>query len=371
MAKTSFSAPELPDLPLPAADTLLKWYDARGRDLPWRSHNGRAASPYHTWLSEIMLQQTTVATVIPYYMRFTARWPNVTALAAADEQDVMQEWAGLGYYSRARNLLACARQVVTNHNGIFPNTIEELKKLPGIGDYTANAIRSIAFDLPANVVDGNVERVVSRIFAFQEPLNIPQNKAYLRTLSAMLLPQERHGDYAQAMMDMGATVCTPRKPDCPICPWQKNCRASAAGLTEQIPFIQRRAKLPERYMATFFLRSQSGKIFLRQRPAQGLLGGLWECPSTAWVENAEADLSIDLPDAVSSHMFHALHKPIIHVFSHFKLTAEIYVCDTLFPDQADQGNPVDGMWFSPDQLPPLSTLSRKIIDAAQNAATRK
>lgn len=357
MAKTSFSAPE--------TASLLHWYDQNSRKLPWRSHNGRAPSPYHTWLSEIMLQQTTVATVIPYYMRFTERWPDVMSLAHADEQDVMHEWAGLGYYSRARNLLACARQVATEHGGVFPSSIEELKALPGIGDYTANAIRAIAFDLPANVVDGNVERVMARMFAFEHALNIPQYKKEIRQLAASVTPAQRHGDYAQALMDLGATICTPRQPQCHTCPWQDNCRAFALGLTDRIPVIQRRAKLPERHAHVFILTDIHGRIFLRQRPATGLLGGLWECPSTPWSEDR---LEITTENLPTDHAFDKLPKPVIHVFSHFKLTSEICVCRTQFSGTEIFDDTQIGGWFALDALPPLSTLSKKIMQAGLTLA---
>lgn len=318
-----------------------------------------------------MLQQTTVATVIPYYQKFTARWPNVIALANADEQDIMHEWAGLGYYSRARNLLACARKIATEYHGQFPDTIDALKTLPGIGDYTANAIRSIAFDLPANVVDGNVERVVSRLFAFTAPMNEPKNKKEIRTLASHLLPDTRHGDYAQALMDLGATICTPRNPLCHACPWQNNCSAFAKDLTTQIPHTQRRAKLPERYMAAFILRDTAHRIFLRQRPSSGLLGGLWEPPSTAWIECEDGhDMAIETTSLPENMHFQKLSKPVIHVFSHFKLVTDIYICDTLFDQNDGQTNNSIGPWFTMDTLPPLSTLSRKIMDAAQNHTTK-
>lgn len=377
MAKTSFSVINRPD----PAD-LLGWYDRHARDLPWRSHQGRAPSPYHTWLSEIMLQQTTVATVIPYYLRFISRWPNVAALAAADEQEVLHEWAGLGYYSRARNLLACAKEIVTQYGGEFPDTIELLKKLPGIGDYTANAIRTIAFDLSGNVVDGNVERVVSRIYAFDKPMNIPQHKKELRALAATLLPDKRHGDYAQALMDLGATICTPRNPLCHACPWQKNCQAFASGRTAEIPFSEKRGKTPQRYMACFVLYDTQNRLLLRQRPQNGLLGGLWECPSTAWVEYAEDETAFLAPDQLPRNLpqdisLQHLPQQVVHVFSHFKLTADIFIADKALAIRADHDHDhehqhahqkaLDALscaWFTLDALPPLSTLSRKIIDRA-------
>lgn len=348
MAKTSFSVPK------PAK--LLKWYDLYGRALPWRSHEGRAPSPYHTWLSEIMLQQTTVATVIPYYERFTSRWPNVRDLAAAHEDDVLKEWAGLGYYSRARNLLACARRIVTEHDGRFPSDITALKALPGIGDYTANAIRAIAFNLPAVVVDGNVERVMARIFAFDQPANLPANKKILREYAATVAPTRtasRHGDYAQALMDLGSKVCSPRNPACDVCPWQSDCTAYTLGKPDAFPVIQRRAKTPERFCNVFVLRNPDGHLFMRQRPAEGLLGGLWEFPSTTWIDAPAAPTSKDTP---VTGAFTQLAKPVIHVFSHFKLTSTVFIRDV--PARAKPKT--QGQWISPDDLPALSTLTQKI-----------
>jgi A/G-specific adenine glycosylase len=351
MAKTSFSAPEPRD--------LLRWYGKAARDLPWRSHQGRAPSPYHTWLSEIMLQQTTVATVIPYYLKFIQKWPAVQALAAAHEDDVLQEWAGLGYYSRARNLLKCARMVVSDFGGEFPEDIVELKKLPGVGDYTANAIRAIAFDKTANVVDGNVERVVSRIFAFDKPLNEFKNKAQVKQLAASLAPQKHPGDYAQAVMDLGATICTPRQPKCTLCPWQKNCRALALGKQEIIPVIERRKKLPERFTACFVMYDAQGRYFMRQRPSSGLLGGLWEFPSDEWNENDSVSAK-DFP--LPEKGFIRLPKPHIHVFTHFKLTTAIFVHQKAV---AAEKLRLAGSWQSLDQLPALSTLTSKILLASR------
>lgn len=353
MAKTRSSAPKAPDL----ASRLLDWYAKQGRDLPWREHQGRAPSPYHTWLSEIMLQQTGVSTVIPYYRRFANRWPDVRALAAASEEEVLSEWAGLGYYSRGRNLLKCAQAVVERFDGVFPSEIDALKSLPGIGDYTSNAIRAIAFDKPANVVDGNVERVVSRIFAFDQPINLPKNKQALKELAATLAPQKQAGDYAQAIMDLGATICTPRNPKCDLCPWQKNCRAFAKGLTDVLPASIKRAKIPERQAVSYLLQDKQGRIWLRQRPNEGLLGGLWEFPSTDWSRNGIA--ADQQPHPCPGQDFTALNKPVIHVFTHFRLRMMVQICARP-AISAPQGA---GQWFAPDALPALSTLTKKILEA--------
>jgi A/G-specific adenine glycosylase len=355
MAKTSFSAPK-------AAD-LLAWYRNHGRDLPWRSHNGRAPSPYHTWLSEIMLQQTGVITVIPYYERFTKKWPRVQDLAAAHEDDVLKEWAGLGYYSRARNLLKCARQIVAEYHGVFPAEISELKKLPGIGEYTANAIRAIAYDQPANVVDGNVERVTARVFAFDQPINLPQNKAQLKEFAASISPQKDNSDYAQAIMDLGATICTPRNPKCGICPWNNNCLAFKNNLTDKIPAMQKRAKIPERHTNVFVMYDTQNNFLLRQRPSEGLLGGLWEFPSTEW---QKLDASAEKDDTVLSSMnlsaFIRLPEPVIHVFTHFRLTITVFVC----PEPVAMADVEKlGRFFSPNDLPAIATLTGKIMAAAR------
>jgi A/G-specific adenine glycosylase len=217
----------------PRSDDLLAWYDRHRRDLPWRARPGETADPYRVWLSEIMLQQTTVGAVKPFYERFLARFPSVESLAAAPADAVMQTWAGLGYYSRARNLHACAKAVVDNHGGRFPETEAGLLKLPGIGAYTAAAVAAIAFDRQAAAVDGNVERVVSRLFTVEEPL--PKAKPLIRALTEDLVPADRPGDFAQALMDLGATICTPKRPACAICPWMTPCQARAAGLQEAFP----------------------------------------------------------------------------------------------------------------------------------------
>src|SRR5213075_319034 len=218
---------------LPDAAALLAWYDRHRRDLPWRARPGQTVDPYRVWLSEIMLQQTTVVTVAPYFVRFVAHWPDIRALAAATLDEVLHEWQGLGYYARARNLHACARAVVERHDSRFPADPAALRALPGIGDYTAAAIAAIAFDHRSAAVDGNVERVVARLFAIAEPL--PRAKPKLRALATALVPERRAGDFAQAVMDLGAVLCTPRRPRCVLWPWRGDCAASAAGIQESLP----------------------------------------------------------------------------------------------------------------------------------------
>src|SRR6266852_943396 len=259
------------------APRLLAWYDRHRRTLPWRAPAGARAEPYLVWLSEIMLQQTTVATVGDYFRRFVERWPTVEALAAAPLDDVLSAWAGLGYYARARNLHACARAVAERHDGRFPEDEASLLALPGIGRYTAAAIRAIAFDQPASAVDGNVERVIARLFAIDTPL--PDAKPEIQLLAAKLVPESRAGDYAQAMMDLGATVCTPKSPRCVICPLMSSCRARKLGLAEDLPRRSPKAERPTRRGLAFVLARRDGAILLRKRPAKGLLGGMDSVPS--------------------------------------------------------------------------------------------
>ncbi|MEE2567484.1 A/G-specific adenine glycosylase [Hyphobacterium marinum] len=293
---------------------LLDWYDRSGRTLPWRLRpedraKGAVADPYAVWLSEIMLQQTTVPHATPYWHRFLERWPTVEALAEADDDDVMAAWAGLGYYARARNLLACARMVAGEMAGRFPDDLDTLRTLPGIGDYTANAIRAAAFDKPASVVDGNVERVLTRLFRIETPL--PKAKPDIRKRAAVLADPDRPGDYAQAIMDLGATVCTPRSPDCATCPWAAHCAAHAAGVEIDYPRKLVKTRKPVRRGIAYAV-TRRGAIWLRKRPEKGLLGGMMEVPSTEWGEAAPAD----------APPFAANWQPcgtVRHVFTHFTL----------------------------------------------------
>jgi A/G-specific adenine glycosylase len=288
------------------APRLLEWYNRHARVLPWRSPPGAAAAePYRVWLSEVMLQQTTVAAVKPYYERFLARWPKVAALAAAEDAELMAAWAGLGYYSRARNLLACARMVVSQHGGRFPDTVAGLKALPGIGDYTAAAIAAIAFERPAAVVDGNVERVVARLFALD-------SKARVRNQAAALTPAERPGDYAQAMMDLGATICTLRNPACAICPIRTDCRAFAEGRPEAYPVKAPKVARPHRRGLAFWAEAD-GHVLLVTRPAKGLLGGMRALPTGTWGDAPNLD---DAPFAAD---WRVIGSPVRHVFTHFSL----------------------------------------------------
>ncbi len=269
---------------------LLEWYDTHARALPWRvpPHDrmaGVTPDPYRIWLSEVMLQQTTVATVKDYFARFTARWPDVAALAAAEDADVMAEWAGLGYYARARNLLKCARVVVADHGGSFPADHDALLKLPGIGPYTAAAISSIAFDLPHAVLDGNVERVMARVYDIHTPL--PAAKPELMARAVALTPQDRPGDYAQAVMDLGATICTPKSPACGICPWREPCVARAEGTAALLPKKAPKKPKPVRHGTVYLAQREDGAWLLETRPDKGLLGGMLGWPGSDWVDTSE------------------------------------------------------------------------------------
>jgi A/G-specific adenine glycosylase len=259
---------------------LLAWYDRNRRDLPWRAKPGERSDPYRVWVSEIMLQQTTVAAVIPYFHRFIARFPTVARLAAADLDDVLKQWAGLGYYARARNLHACARMVVERHGGVIPRDLAELRALPGVGDYTAAAIAAIAFDQRVAAVDGNVERVAARLFAVGEPM--PRAKAVIRRAAERLTPARRAGDFAQALMDLGSTVCTPRNPDCRRCPWRTDCAARRRGDPHAFPARTAKRQGRLRRGAAFVALRADGAVLLRTRPADGLLGGMTEVPTTGW-----------------------------------------------------------------------------------------
>ncbi len=319
--------------------SLLDWYDRERRDLPWRTRRGRRADPYRVWLSEIMLQQTTVKAVIPFYERFLARWPTVAVLADADTEDVLAAWAGLGYYSRARNLHKCAKAVMAEHGGQFPRTEEGLATLPGIGPYTAAAIAAIAFGEPSTPVDGNIERVVSRLFACRRPL--PAAKREIKRLAETLTPQRRAGDFAQAMMDLGAAVCTPKRPSCLVCPLQQDCHAHALGIEAQLPVKLAKAERPVRYGTAFLALREDGQVLLRKRPEAGLLGGMLEIPSTDW-----GDDWLPLDQAIAAQPVRTEWWPVpgvvSHTFTHFRL--ELMVLRAIVPETASLT-----FWASPER----------------------
>lgn len=337
-----------------AAD-LLAWYDAHGRDLPWRVRPaaqaaGVVADPYRVWLSEVMLQQTTVAAVKAYYARFTTLWPDVKALAAAEDGAVMAEWAGLGYYARARNLLACARAVVERHGGVFPSDLAALRALPGVGPYTAAAVAAIAHGQPEVVVDGNVERVMARVFAIETPL--PAAKPLLVAAAAKMTPALRAGDYAQAVMDLGATICTPRSPACGICPWMAGCQARALGIAADLPRKMPKAAKPTRQGTVWVGRRADGAILLERREGRGLLGGTLGFPGTGW-DGSEAGAPAPgdwLPAGV-----------VQHTFTHFHLELTVLRADLPQETEASRGEFLGANAFSPQDLP---SLMRKAHDAA-------
>ena len=335
---------------------LLDWYDRHRRRLPWRAASGTRAEPYRVWLSEIMLQQTTVPVVAGYFQRFLERWPTLEALAQAELDEVLHAWQGLGYYARARNLHACARRVLTEYGGHFPAEERALQALPGIGRYTAAAIAAIAYDQSATVVDGNVERVIARLRAVETPL--PAAKPKLYALAAELTPETRPGDYAQALMDLGATVCTPRNPGCLTCPWRDACEGHARGLAESLPRRAPKRPRPLRHGIAFWLMRADGAVLLRRRSEEGLLGGMIELPSTPWREEpwslAEAATHAPLPLP-----WNALPEPVRHGFSHFEIELLVAAAETEDGSDSEDG----GIWCPPARFSEhaLPTLTRKLV----------
>jgi A/G-specific adenine glycosylase len=336
---------------------LLLWYDGHARVLPWRMPPGSAVTPnpYRIWLSEVMLQQTTVAAVKGYFERFTTRWPTVEALAAARDGEVMAEWAGLGYYARARNLLACARLVTAR--GGFPRTESELRALPGLGPYTAAAVAAIAFGERTVVVDGNVERVMSRVFDIATPL--PGARAEIRTRADSLTPSSRPGDYAQAVMDLGATICTPRSPACVLCPWRDRCLARLHGVQDARPVKPVKKTVPQRRGMAYVGRREDGAWLLETRDANRMLGGTLGWPGSAWDRGEEETP----PPAPGRWVF--LNEPARHSFSHFGLTLRVAVARLPMSTVPLRGHFVGPNDFSPDHLP---TAMRRVLEVAMSSA---
>lgn len=341
---------------------LLDWYDHNARKMPWRvppaeRKAGRQSDPYRVWMSEIMLQQTTVAAVRDYFDRFTARWPTVAALAAAEDSDVMAEWAGLGYYARARNLLKCARQVVSDHDGQFPADHAVLLKLPGIGPYTAAAISSIAFDLRHTVLDGNVERVMARLHDIHTPL--PAAKPELMAKAEALTPKMRPGDYAQAVMDLGATICTPKSPACGLCPWREPCKARRNGTAADLPRKTPKKPKPIRHGTVFLARRQDGAWLLETRPESGLLGGMLGWPGSDWVDQSQPLPEIPPP---CDGDWQLLPGEVRHTFTHFHLVLHVLHADVPNDTIDARGRFLTRDTFSPASLP---TVMRKAFDLAK------
>ncbi len=345
------------------SELLLNWYDRNARDLAWRvapadRRRGLRPDPYRVWLSEVMLQQTTVAAVDRYFRRFTALWPTVSDLASAEDAAVKGEWAGLGYYARARNLLKCARAVVAGHQGIFPASRAALMQLPGIGPYTAAAIAAIAFDQPETVVDGNVERVMARFFAVDTPL--PAAKPELMRLAALLTPQERAGDYAQAVMDLGATICTPRSPSCGLCPWSARCLARERGITADLPRKAPKKPKPTRIGTAYVARRDDGAWLLERRPAKGLLGGMLGWPGCGGLDRAEDHPPIEAD-------WRRLPAEVRHTFTHFHLRLNVLVAEVRGKAEPRKGAFLDAKDFRPSDLP---TVMRKVFDVASSEVAK-
>jgi A/G-specific adenine glycosylase len=334
------------------ADRLLPWYAANARTLPWRALPGAPpADPYRVWLSEIMLQQTTVAAVIPYFLDFTERWPDVGALAEAPRAEVLSAWAGLGYYARARNLHACAQIVAGERGGIFPDTEPGLRELPGIGPYTAAAVAAIAFGRDATPVDGNIERVMARVFAVETPL--PAAKPELKAFAVAAMPAGRAGDFAQALMDLGATICIPKTPRCGVCPLAGICGAHAAGIAVELPRRTRRKAKPERYGIAWFVQRPDGAVWLRRRPDAGLLGGMTEVPGGEW-RGIEAPRDETPP---ADLRWRVLPGVVRHTFTHFRLELEVRAAE------AGAGEVPHGFWALPVEFDAqaLPSVMRKVL----------
>jgi A/G-specific adenine glycosylase len=340
------------------AARLLAWYDVHRRTLPWRALPGRLADPYRVWLSEIMLQQTTVQAVAAFYAKFLKAWPTVRALADASQDDVLTAWAGLGYYARARNLHAAANVVAHEFGGRFPDTAEGLRQLPGVGEYTAGAIAAIAFDRREAAVDANAERVLARLFAVEEAM--PKAKRHLRELCLSLVPETRAGDFAQALMDLGSLICTPKRPACGRCPWSKECEAYGRGIEEELPRKAAKAERPLKRGAAFVARDRTGAILLVKRPDTGLLGGMMQPPLGPWSAQFPS-----IKEAMLQAPFRAQWKKrpgvVSHGFTHFELEIEVYVAQvTKRPGHRD----MSARWVRDLTTVALPTVMKKIIARA-------
>ncbi|MFC3053125.1 A/G-specific adenine glycosylase [Kordiimonas pumila] len=336
---------------------LLDWYDRHQRTLPWRAKSGVTADPYHVWLSEIMLQQTTVATVKAYFEKFLRLWPSVENLAAAPLDSVLKEWAGLGYYARARNLHKCAGVIVNDHNGTFPETEAALRSLPGIGDYTAAAIIAIAFNRHAAVVDGNIERIIARCYRISTPL--PTAKKPIREVVEGLTPNTRPGDFAQAMMDLGASHCSPKKPSCMLCPLPRHCEAHKTGDMENYPVKAPKKEKPTRRAISFWL-VHDGHLLLERRPPKGLLGGMPGLFSTPWVERPDFPVKTEwLEHTPTDDYWKPVSGMAKHTFTHFHLLTQLVTAKA-----RARHNVENGFWHPIEDLANigLPTAYKKIAD---------
>ena len=346
-------------------EKLLNWYDIHARDLPWRAKKGDVSNPYYVWLSEIMLQQTTIATVKDYFFKFINTWPTLDQFSKASEDDILTAWAGLGYYSRARNLKKTANILAHEYGHIIPDSYEELIKLPGIGDYTASAIRAIAYNKDAVVMDGNVERVVSRIFMIEDKL--PKAKPAYKEKTTLLScePYGRYGDFAQAMMDLGSTICTVTSPKCSLCPVSSLCQAHKKGDTDSYPRKETKKKKPKRYTNAFFIQNEAGQFFIRKRPEKGLLANMYEIPSSSWIEKKnDNQLDVEIPFIAKTLSWKKKKGVVKHVFTHFELFVTVFISsEFVSKDSFEQ----EGVFVSEDILGEyaLPTLMKKIISHAQ------
>ncbi len=353
-----------PASPHSLARLLLRWYDRHRRDLPWRALPGKSPDPYAVWLSEIMLQQTTVATVGPYYRAFLARWPTLARLAAASQDEVLRAWAGLGYYGRARNFHRAAGEVMARLGGRIPCEEAELRRLPGIGAYTAAAVAAIAFGKRTTPVDGNVERVMARYFGVETKL--PAAKPELRRLAQGLTPARRPGDYAQGVMDLGATICLPRNPRCGQCPWRRGCVARARGMTGSLPARLPKRPRPLRHGVVYWILAPDGAVLLRRRPENGLLGGLMEFPTTAWrAEPWSAGEARGLAPVAAR--WRELPGAVRHGFTHFELALTVLV------GRARRRSERTGVWSPVDRLNDhaLPTVMKKVARHAQEGGVSR
>ena len=337
------------------AKKVLGWYDSNSRALPWRippaqSKAGIRPNPYHIWLSEVMLQQTTVKAVKPYYQIFIKKWPSIKKLASAKDEEIMGAWAGLGYYSRARNLIKCARIIVKDFKSIFPQEEKLLLKLPGIGPYTASAILAIAFNKEANVVDGNIDRIIARLFAIVTPIML--SKVEIKSHAASIIPKCRFGDYAQALMDLGSQICTPKNPDCMVCPIKSKCCSYKIGATDNIPYPMIKKPKPIRYGYVFVILTNNNSILLERRPNSGILGGMLSFPSNTWVESNNLKLCPPF-----KAKWNILNKTVYHTFSHFHLELKIVRSIVKDPPLGYLQSSLKN--FNPKSLP---TLMRKVFE---------